>query len=231
MSDTKQPISAIVAVFNGEPYLAQALESILKQTRPVDEILVVDDGSTDGTASLARRFERIRYIHQSHSGQAAAINRGIAAARGRFLCFLDADDLWIPEKTAWQIEAFRTDPSLDLVFGYARQFIDPDAKRRYELLKEREILKAPLHTAALIRRDAFDRIGGFDRRWKIGSIVDWSTRVRDAGLKIRTLEQVVYLRRLHDTNLGTDTAAAQEDYLRVIKTVLDRRRENLTDPR
>ena len=103
----KPLVSCIVPVFNGERYLAEALDSILAQTyRPVD-LIVVDDGSTDGTAQVAAGYgERITYLYQENSGPAAARNKGIDAAQGEFVAFLDADDVWHEEKLARQMVRF-----------------------------------------------------------------------------------------------------------------------------
>lgn len=111
----EQPlISCIVPVFNGERYLWEALESIFAQTyRPI-EVLVVDDGSTDGTGAVAASYgSRLRYLWQPNAGPAAARNRGLEAARGEFVAFLDADDLWHPEKLARQMARFAARPGLD----------------------------------------------------------------------------------------------------------------------
>jgi glycosyltransferase involved in cell wall biosynthesis len=97
-------ISCVVPVFNGERYLGEALDSILAQTYRPLELLVVDDGSTDGTAALVTRYrDQIRPLFQPNAGQAAARNLGLSVARGEFVAFLDADDLWHPEKLARQM--------------------------------------------------------------------------------------------------------------------------------
>ena len=94
-------ISCIVPVYNGERYLAETLQSILGQRVGPLEVIVVDDGSTDGTAGVARRFgSAIRVLHQTNAGPAAARNLGLSEARGDFVAFLDADDLWKPDKLA-----------------------------------------------------------------------------------------------------------------------------------
>src|SRR5215469_8348389 len=97
-------VSCIVPVFNGEQYLAEALDSILTQTYRPLEIIVADDGSTDGTAAVVARYgNRVRYLFQPNAGTAAACNLGIKAAQGDFIGFLAADDLWHPEKLARQL--------------------------------------------------------------------------------------------------------------------------------
>jgi glycosyltransferase involved in cell wall biosynthesis len=106
-------VSCIVPVFNGERYLAEALDSVLGQTYRALEVIVVDDGSTDGTPAVVRTFgARVRCVTQPNAGLAAARNRGLAAATAELVAFLDADDLWLPEKIACQMERFRAHPEL-----------------------------------------------------------------------------------------------------------------------
>ena len=120
-------VSVIIPVRNGEAYLGAAIESVLAQTIPPLETIVVDDSSTDGSARVARSFgERVRYTSQPRGGSAAARNRGIQLARGNFFGFLDADDVWLPEKLAIQTAAFAADPELDLAFGLVVEFRAPD---------------------------------------------------------------------------------------------------------
>ncbi len=116
-------ISCIVPVFNGERYLAEALESIFAQTHRPIEIIVIDDGSTDGTPDVAARFKSsIKYIRQTNAGPPAARNRGLSEAESDFIAFLDADDLWHPEKLARQLRQFETHANLDVSIAYIQNF-------------------------------------------------------------------------------------------------------------
>src|SRR5215203_2881736 len=111
-------VSAIIPVYNSERYLAEAIESVLVQTYPSHEIIVVDDGSIDGSAQVAKRFgSAVRYVFQRQAGVGAARNHGVELAEGRFFAFLDADDLWTKDKLQLQLAAFAADPELEAVFG------------------------------------------------------------------------------------------------------------------
>jgi glycosyltransferase involved in cell wall biosynthesis len=91
-------ISVIICAYNYGRFLRQCLQSVTQQTRPVDEIVVVDDGSQDNTTEIVRQFPEVRYLYQENSGKAAAFNRGFASASGDLICHLDADDYWLPNK-------------------------------------------------------------------------------------------------------------------------------------
>src|SRR5437588_11039314 len=122
-------ISVIIAVYNGEPYIGEAIESVLEQTLPADELIVVDDGSTDATPQTVQRFgDAVRYERRSRAGFAAGRNRGVELSAGDYLAFLDADDRFVPGKLALQLEALRADPALDAVIGHVRAFISPDLR-------------------------------------------------------------------------------------------------------
>jgi glycosyltransferase involved in cell wall biosynthesis len=112
-------VSVLVNTFNYGRYVVEAVESILRQDFPSEqlEVIVVDDGSTDDTADRLKRFgSTIRYIYQQNQGHAQACNTGFAASRGEYICLLDSDDLWYPEKLRYVVEEFRSNPQVHVVF-------------------------------------------------------------------------------------------------------------------
>ena len=111
-------VTVVIPVFNGEPFVAKAVESVRAQTMKEVEIIVVDDGSTDGTQAVLTELERthgIRWYQQDHGGPARSRNRGIDAARGEFIALLDCDDVWLPDKLEAQLSIMRGDASVGLV--------------------------------------------------------------------------------------------------------------------
>jgi glycosyltransferase involved in cell wall biosynthesis len=223
----RRSVSVIIPVYNCERYLAAAIRSALAQTEPPDEVLIVDDGSTDGSASVARGFGApVHYLSQSHTGLSAALNRGVERARGSFLAFLDADDLWVEDKLARQLDALAADPTLDAVFGYVEQFASPELAPAAQPSVPEGARLAPgyLAGALLIRAEAFHRVGPFDPRWQIGNFIDWYLRAHEAGLRHTMLPEVFLRRRLHTDNLGIRERAQRHDYARILKHALDRRR-------
>lgn len=216
-------ISVIVAVYNGEPFIADALRSIVGQTLPAREVCVVDDASTDATAAIVSSFPEVRCLRcESNVGQAAALNWGVESTLGEFLAFLDADDVWVPDKLREQCGAFDREPELDVVYGLMRERVLGDLGKLNE--RDGAVRPAQLPSAMLIRRAAFERVGGFDTQWRLGSVVDWYARARESRLREYVLPAVVYERRIHGANIGIRQAEYRTDYLRVVKAALDRRR-------
>ena len=219
-------VSVIVPAFNGERFLAESLRSALAQTLPPLEVIVVDDGSSDGTAEIAESFgEPVRCIRQENRGVAAARNRGLSVTRGEFIAFLDHDDLWPADKLELQVLALRSDPGVDIVTGRMRVLGGTVPGRAWSAEDEREAPGGAHLPAALIRRSAFDRIGPLDEG--VGGAsddLDWVVRARDLGLRTLTLDAVTLLYRWHGGNSSTDIDSAAEGQLAAVKASLDRRR-------
>jgi len=221
-------VSVIVPVFNGERYLAAALQSVLEQTQPAAEVIVIDDGSTDGSAAIARGFgAAVRYECQSRRDSPdASRNRGVELARGEYLAFLDQDDLWTRKKLQLQVAACGADEALDMVFGHVEQFLSPDLpvetvrRMRYPT----GVAPGRILSAMLVRRSAFLRVGWFLTCWQLSGFVDWYARASELHLKEIMLSHIVARRRIHAANLNIVRRAAQIDYVRAVKASLDRRR-------
>jgi GT2 family glycosyltransferase len=219
-------VSVIIPVRNQERYLAEAIESALAQSRPPDEIIVVDDGSADGTSEVVRQYAtRIRYAYQPPQGAPAARNRGLALATGGLIAFLDADDTWLPTKLEAQLAILESQPEVDIVFCYAEQFVDEDAQTTVAPIPERlRRLPAVYASGMLVRRAAFQQVGLFDERYVRADVIDWIARARQVGLTEATLPNVLVRRRWHATNLGRMTRSLDNEYAHAAKAALDRRR-------
>jgi len=222
-------ISCIIPVFNGECFLAEALESIFHQTHRSIEVIVVDDGSTDGTSSVIKKYENnIRSYWQENAGPAAARNKGLSNARGDFVAFLDADDLWYPDKLERQLACFCARPELDMCVTHVQNFWVPELKeekKQYQDHRFAQPLPGYTTQALLTRRVLFDRVGRFNSSLRACDDTDWFLRALDQGAIAELLPEVLVQRRLHTKNLSR-TSLAYDALARVLKNSLERRRRN-----
>jgi len=213
-------VSVVIPVFNGERFLREAVQSVLDQQYSALEIIVVDDGSTDNTAILARSLpEPVRYLHQTNQGPAAARNRGIEQAQGSLIAFADADDLWPAGKLESQLPLLIKDPRIDIVLGRIQQVLLSEAQEFGETAFSVNL------GSAVIRKSVFERIGLFDETMRYSEDVDWFMRARESGAAIVTIDAVTLLYRQHEQNMTRGKSTAELNVLKALKKSLDRRRE------
>ncbi len=225
LATTRPRISAIIPVHNRAQYVVEAIRSVLAQTCPVGEIWAIDDGSTDGSADAIQQFgPPVRYHYQTNRGAAAARNQGVALATGELLAFLDSDDRWLPDKLALQLAAFEQNPALAMVFGHVRQFCSPDLPPDQRPRMTAEVMAGYHVGTLLVRRDAFHQVGLFETQWRVGEFVSWQAQATDLGLPMAMVSEVVMERRLHATNMGRTERSSANDYLRIVRAALERRR-------
>ena len=223
---SRPTVSVVVAVRDGERYLAESLESVLGQDPAPDQVVVVDDGSTDGTNDVLVQFgAAVHVVRQGPLGQAHAFNRGVAESTSDLVGFCDADDLWAPHRLARQLDALAEHPHASAVGGLLEQFESPDTPGaasgvRMQVVPEAAMLLATL----LIRRETFDRLGLFDTQYEIHTGIDWVALLRAAGLEIPVIDNVVLRRRIHGENLGIRRPErARTELLRVARGAYGRR--------
>jgi glycosyltransferase involved in cell wall biosynthesis len=226
-------VSCVVPVFNGEPYLHEALASIRAQTYRALEIIVVDDGSTDATKAVARGCgDEVRYLWQPNAGPAAARNLGIGSATGDFIAFLDADDLWHAEKLARQMARFQTRPALDLCLTHVQNFWTAELQDEGERLRghfRTQPLPGYSSVALLARRAVFERVGRYDPALRHGADADWFARAEEQGAVCDLLADVLVYRRVHADNRSRIwSERSQEEILRVMRSIVQRRRAGAT---
>jgi glycosyltransferase involved in cell wall biosynthesis len=226
MNQDNPLVSVIIPVYNCGKYLGQAIESVLAQTYRQVEIIIVDDGSTDGSADVARRFATVTYCFQPNQGIGAARNRGIDVANGGFFAFLDADDIWVNNKLLYQMRAFDETTELDMVFGHTQQFLSPDLDEKVKAKPELtdEIMPGYVAGTLLIERESFFRAGYFATNWRVGEFIDWYLKAMYVGLKSFMVPEVLMKRRIHNDNIGIRERDSRTDYVRILKASLDRRR-------
>lgn len=224
---SRRRVSLVIPCYNGAPYLAEALASAFGQDPAPDEVIVVDDGSTDDSGSIAAGFgPRVRCVRQEQLGISAARNRGVALSTGDLIAFLDADDIWPAGSLSARRTLLEDRPELDSASGLVTQFISPELpdEIRRTLVCPEGLSRARVAGAMLVRRRVFERVGPFDPSFRIGETLDWIARADAAGVTNEIAEHVVLRRRVHGANTTARLKDEKAEYLRVLKASLDRRR-------
>lgn len=215
-------VSVIIPNYNYAQYLREAIESVLSQTYPNIEIIVVDDGSTDGSREIIENYgDRITAIFQKNQGVSAARNNGVVGSNGEFAAFLDADDVWLPEKLEKQVGRFFDNEKIGFVHC-SMTLISPDGEIVGEesagqegsvadefLLFERGVVVGAASTG-VVRREAFDEVGGFDVR--LSTAGDWDFCYRVATkYEIAFVPEPLTLYRVHSSNMHGNISAMEHD--------------------
>jgi len=227
ISSQKLLISVIIPVFNGERYLAEAVASIRSQNYEPLEIIIVDDGSTDGTAILAQSLGAdIRYFYQPNAGPSAARNRGLLEAQGELIAFLDADDIWPEKSLELRLTAMQSTPSALIVIGNTRGLLMFPVVNG---MKPATILSDPWHLPMLVgcglcRRSVFDKIGNFNSTMNHSEDLDWYLRLCEANISLINIDAVTLHYRLHGHSLTSGSNFVQRGVLHALKLSIDRRR-------
>lgn len=191
-------VSVVMPLHNGEAFVEDALQSVCDQGSAVLEVLVVDDGSSDGGADRARSWGApVTLLHQPRAGPAAARNRGIHAAQGAYLAFIDADDRWAAGRLAWQLALLEADPGVAVVQGQLQELHE----REGQWVAEGAALFANSLCTGLFRREVFDRVGFLDESLSYCEDVDWFFAARSAGVSLRREPRLATLYRRHGGNL------------------------------
>ncbi len=216
-------VSVIMPVYNGETFLAEAVESIQQQAYQPLEIIIVDDGSTDGTAQIAANFKGdVRCVYQPNSGQAVARNRGLRMVRGDIIGFLDADDLWAENKLEVQLPHVTSDLSVEIVLGHINRIWAARGTSNYDQFTEPEL--ALSLGSGLFRKSVFDKVGYFDPTLRRCEDWDWFMRARELGVSIVTHKEVVAYYRRHENNMTLEKEIGNKYFAMVLKRSIERRR-------
>ncbi len=208
-----QKVSVVIPTYNYGRFLGEAIESVLAQTFPVFEIIVVDDGSSDNTEEVVAKFgDKVKYIKQKNGGVGLARNTGVKNSSGEFIALLDADDVWLPQKIERQMQLLQSDEEIGLVttglreFGEDGETIDKHQSGQNGWCAEKLLLYEPVvigpGSSALIKREVFERIGGFDERKEMHPAEDWEFCYRVAQqTKLAFLPELLVEYRNHGNNV------------------------------
>jgi len=224
--------SVVIPVHNGEAFVSAAIDSVLAQKHVSVEVIVVNNNSTDATRDVVRdRFgEAVLLMEEERSGAACARNAGCRVASGGLLAFLDADDVWMPDKLSRQLEVWGENPGNDILFSLGQEFhspeLDDSQTERFPCRPEPYPMLTP--SSFLTRLDTFRKIGDFPEV-PAGEFIAWCGWARELGMRELVVPEILVRRRIHAHNM-TRTANSTAGYTLAVKWLLDqrRKRENLS---
>ncbi len=221
-------ISVLIPTYNSEKYIEESLQSVLQQSLKPSEIIVVDDGSNDGTLEILLSYKNIKVISQKKKGVAFTRNTALAESTGEFIAFQDADDLWLIDKLKLQYECLCQNPEIDLVFCKMSNFIDSQIKDKAKLYWKQHLESNidPLGLQTMLaRRSVFEKVGTFNPELAFAEDLDWFSRLEERGLRKTIMSEVLVKRRLHDSNTTLLSAEDQQKMrLKLIQASLSRQR-------
>ena len=210
-------VSVIIPTYNSSKYLRHAIASVLAQTyQHIEEVIVVDDGSTDGTGEMVKSIwpkvqPKVRYIYQPNQGPAPARNNGLRAAQGDYVAFLDADDIWEPLKLQIQIQRLKSSPEAGFVYC-DNFFVDdnggeiPNYVRKVKLVEGDVLLELFMDfflitSGVVIKRACAEKIGYFDEKLLVGEDYEYFLRLAQA-FPAAVVREKLYKRRVHARSLS-----------------------------
>lgn len=220
----KEPlVSIIMPAYNAERYISEAVKSVLSQTYENWELLITDDGSTDGTAKAVQEFKdkRIRYFYQENKGQSAARNTSLGHAQGEYIAFLDADDIFLPQKLERQVAFLESQPECDFSYSKIEYFWDGEPEKRYVLnidhpsgfLKD-DLIRRGGHTmvptSVMFRRKWYDQYGGFGSEFRRSDEYFFYLKMALHGARFCYLDETLALNRLNRGSLTRNETYLKE---------------------
>jgi glycosyltransferase involved in cell wall biosynthesis len=229
-------VSVVIPAYNAERYVGEAIESVLAQAYSSLELIVVDDGSSDGTAEVVAGYSEATLIAQENSGPSAARNRGFAASAGEVVAFHDSDDAMTPDKLSVQVGHLLEHPSVGCVLAEQEVLVEPGAELPFWIEGSKAPTVMPPRPAELadepmvhpmtmvVRRAAFEQVGGFDESMRVAEDFDWMLRASEQGIEIARLSSVLLRRRVRADSLTQDAEAARAGFFRAFKARIDRHR-------
>ena len=222
--------SVIIPVYNGSQYLATTLESVLAQTYPLHEIIVIDDGSTDSSPDILRSYgDRLRVTRQDNQGVAVARNAGLRQASGDVITFLDQDDVRPARRTAVLVEALQSNPDALLAVGQTEVLYE--RKRPPSPLDNFGIAVREFYVGSLcIRKELFERLGPFHTGLGYADDVDFFMRRREANIKTVYVDDVTLQYRLHENNTSSNREVTNTNLISALRESLRRRRKEGKQP-
>lgn len=208
--ETRPLVSVIIPVYNRAHYLAASLNSVFAQTyRPI-EVIVIDDGSTDSSAKVAKSYPEIQYFYQSNQGVSLARNAGISIASGDLIAFLDADDMWKSNKLDIQIPYMINHPMVGVTTTHVLNFLEPGTQIPSWFEADRHLgeKQVAIPSTWVVRISVFHQVGTFSPNLPASEDVEWLCRAKDGNVLVAAIPEVLTLRRFHGANLSWEMASS-----------------------
>lgn len=240
-------VSIITPLYNDKKYIEQAIKSILNQTYKDFEMIIVDDGSTDGSGELVRnKFrDKVRYIHQENKGAATAVNKGISLSQGDYIAFCDSDDWWLPEKLEKQVKFLEVNQNFGLIYSDA--FLAKDGiLTRKTWLQSRKVLPCsggkekclislfsknfiPAPLTVLMRKSVIDRVGLFNENFSSTYDYEYWFRILEAGIQIAFSDKPLAVWNSHIGQGSRRIRKMKLDQVKILREFLIRNPEFIKD--
>jgi glycosyltransferase involved in cell wall biosynthesis len=244
MNKSAPRVTVVIPAYNSESFLGDAIESVFAQEYDGEiEVIVVDDGSTDGTAEVAEKYPEVKLFRQPNQGPGLARNVAIEAATGEVIALLDSDDLMLPGRLRKQVDHLREHPEDGAVIGLHHLRVSPGVAAPLWLFSQARVavegdeqntgILGQYVTATLMAwRRTFDEVGLYDPAFQHGEDVDWLIRVMDAGKTVGTIDEALITRRIHGQNMVLDEVGVRHGTFQALKARIDRGREggSASDP-
>jgi len=194
---TNKKVGVIISVYNGENYLAAAIESVLNQTYQSHNLIIINDGSNDKSFEVLKKYEKyILLIEQNNSGQAVSFNKGLKLDSSEYVSFLDADDIWPSYKLQKEVEFLNSNKQIEIITGLTANFKGLELKQQIF-----HPIKGFMLSASLIRKKVFQKIGGFTEETGTNHILDFYSRCQLNNIKTCYYNEIALFRRVHTANM------------------------------
>ena len=218
--------SVIIPVLNGERFVRQAIESALAQLGKDDEIIIIDNGSTDASMAKVAKVDdpRVMVLQEKKPGPSAARNTGLRQARGAYVAFLDCDDLWPANRHANLLALLQSDPTIDVAYGRIRMLYEGEPDSRYAHLDGMLTEVVFLHPF-LFRRSLLDRVGPLNEDMMSGEDTDLLLRIKELGGRFAAHDSDAIFYRRHDSNMTLRRETIKNGILGTLAEKLKRKRQ------
>lgn len=225
-------VSVIIPIYNNERYLRETIATIFNQDYRPFEVIAVDDGSTDQSASIIQSYPDIHYVYQHNQGPGGARNTGVHVARGEYIAFLDADDLWATDKLSKHVCYMEANHYIGYTIAHLLMFLTKGAQKPHWQKEEflHRAVPSYLPSGLVVRRATLEKVGKFDPSLINADDGDWFFRANDMKIPMAILPDVLLYRRIHEANLSHNLAGTNKSLLETVRRSIARKRQQSRTP-